>query len=120
MRMCGDWLFWIKLCKSTHIGFVNRNLNFIRNHSDMTRNHSSKTKKRDRLLEEVSLRNYMYNKCAVKSEEMNENVYKSWANIHKWNAIFSTNFYDIILDSSSKTALIKTSLLLKFKLLLKK
>ena len=59
LKMCADWLFWIKLVENTEIGFLEEPLNFFRNHENSSRNHFEIDKQRQRILEEVCVRNYL-------------------------------------------------------------
>ncbi|MFD2891012.1 glycosyltransferase family 2 protein [Flavobacterium chuncheonense] len=62
MRMCGDWLFWIKILETTHIGFIAEKLNYFRTHLAISRNHNQNDKKIQRLIEEKKIRDYLNSK----------------------------------------------------------
>lgn len=59
LKMCADWLFWIKLVRNTRIGFLKESRNFFRIHENVTRNHISTDRQRQRIVEEVHVRNYL-------------------------------------------------------------
>lgn len=101
MKMCGDWLFWIKLCLKTDVGFVAENLNCFRHHSGVTRIHSNGTRKKMRLLEESTIRSYLQkNKIINGSLELV--LYKKWFKLHKTIAMFTKSYYKIKLMKSSR------------------
>ncbi|WP_051199826.1 glycosyltransferase [Christiangramia echinicola] len=77
MRMCGDWLFWIRLCNKTNVGFLSKPLNYFRGHDYSSRIHDTKDKKINRLIEESVIRRYLQtNKVAQKEE--NERLLRKW------------------------------------------
>lgn len=100
MRMCGDWLFWIKLCLRTDIGFIAKDLNCFRNHSAVTRNHSNSDKKKLRLLEEKTIRTVLesHHHSNTKLTSM---LYKKWFRLHSKKEVLLPSFYAIKLKKTA-------------------
>ena len=59
LKMCADWLFWIKLVRKTRVGFLKEPRNFFRIHKSVSRNHISIDRQKQRIVEEVYVRNYL-------------------------------------------------------------
>lgn len=114
MKMCGDWLFWIKLCSENRIGFLSQSLNYFRYHSLITRNHFSLKEKKERLKEESILRDDIYLSFNIENDTASNKLYEKWFQIHKLTDIFSFKFYNVKLSQTSYYDLIIG--FLKFKL----
>ncbi len=95
MRMCGDWWFWIQLCQATNIAFTATPLNYFRNHSTVTRKHNTKAKKKQRLVEEYTLRKNSYESNHWSHQKMERKLYHKWFRLHGLSAIFTKSFYQI-------------------------
>jgi len=93
MRMCGDWFFWIQLCPDHTISFVSDTLNSFRIHAGVTRKHKDIQKKKQRILEEVSCRNFMMKTMNVSHSEKNKVLIEHWSELHSKWAPFSRDFY---------------------------
>jgi glycosyltransferase involved in cell wall biosynthesis len=115
MKMCGDWLFWIKLCSRNRIGFISKPLNYFRNHSSTTRNHFLLIEKKNRLKEESALRDEIYLSLDIKNDNASKELYKKWFQLHKFIEIFSLNFYNIKLYQTSLHNLILDFIRFKLK-----
>lgn len=100
MRMCGDWLFWIKICLKTHIGFIAEDLNFFRNHNAVSRNHNNADKKKLRLLEEKNVRTELENDN-ISNPKLINGLYKKWFKLHSKKELLSPVFYSIKLKKTS-------------------
>ncbi len=100
MRMCGDWLFWLRLCRQTYVGFVATPLNSFREHSGVTRNHNSYEKKRVRCSEEKKVREYLAKENVSQVPEISL-LYKNWFRQNKVRDIFSRSFYSVRHSSTS-------------------
>ena len=100
MKMCGDWLFWIKIALKTDIGFISERLNFFRNHSLVTRNHNSLIKIKTRLLEESLIRSYLQ-EIDNNDIKFEKELYRKWSRLFKFKSFFSNDFKKIKLNHSS-------------------
>ena len=102
MKMCGDWLFWIKLIeKSSYVGFLAEDLNYFRNHSGVTRNHSSLESYKLRLKEESIVRSYMEKKIKFKIKQKSEiqSIYMKWIKIFPIKAFSTKEIYEILIPN---------------------
>jgi glycosyltransferase involved in cell wall biosynthesis len=93
MRMCGDWMFWIRLCKKTNIGFSKTPLNYFRHHEGMTRNHSNSDTRKNRILEELTVRKYLVKTFQSRDEKRERKLHRKWFNLHPVTAVFDSQFY---------------------------
>lgn len=59
MRMVGDWLFWLQLCRHTRIHYTAKAMNYFRFHEGSSRRHHTEERARRRLREEFVIRQYM-------------------------------------------------------------
>lgn len=59
MRMAGDWLFWLQLCRHTRIHYTAQPLNYFRFHEGASRRHHTEERARRRLREEFVVRQYI-------------------------------------------------------------
>jgi glycosyltransferase involved in cell wall biosynthesis len=101
MRMCGDWLFWIKLTSKTHVSFVNQHLNYFRNHSTTSRNHDSKQKKKLRLKEEAIIRSYVSKELNIVNQKKDAALYKKWFKNFKVSQVFNKEIKEIKMHHTS-------------------
>ncbi|MBK5214572.1 MAG: glycosyltransferase family 2 protein [Flavobacteriaceae bacterium] len=115
MKMCGDWLFWVKLCEKKNIAFVAEPLNYFRNHSAISRKHNTAKKKKTRLLEEGEIRYYAFRKLNLNNKSKDEGLLKKWFKLHPFKAIFSKSFYTIRQPLNSKFSLLLKFLILQLK-----
>ncbi len=106
MNMCGDWFFWIKLCNKTKVSFINEPLNYFRNHKGITRNHNSIVLKKQRLLEEATIINYLKKSLGITDKQRLNKLYLTWFEYYKILAIFDLKFYKIAHNFSDKLILI--------------
>lgn len=108
MKMCGDWFFWIQLCEMVEVAFVSKPLNYFRIHKDASRMHKDIQKKKRRILEEVTVRNFLYNKYKISNPKKNNTLVKSWCKLHSKWAPFKTEFYKLkLLNIHSISLLLK-------------
>ncbi len=87
MRMCGDWLFWIKMLESGSLSFVHEHLNYFRFHLDSSRTHRSFDRIAGRIAEEAIIREHLATMGIKQSVEL-EALQKKWYKIHRigqWN-----------------------------------
>lgn len=117
MTICGDWLFWLKLCKKTKIIFCSDILNFFRTHKAVTRNHSTLKKKQQRLIEESKIRKYLFRTWSIKNRNLINDMQFRWFNLFKITDVVSKNFYE--LETVNSTNLIFAFNFLKYKFLKK-
>ncbi|GER59703.1 hypothetical protein ULMA_18110 [Patiriisocius marinus] len=95
MKICGDWLFWLKISKNAQVGFLSKDLNFFRYHSNVTRNHDTSDKILLRYKEEKFIRCYLDNYTSVNQFVEIELFYTKWFSHQKFSNIFRPNFYKI-------------------------
>jgi glycosyltransferase involved in cell wall biosynthesis len=109
MKMCGDWFFWARIMGKTQVSFVSEPLNYFRNHVAISRMHTNKEQKKQRLLEEASIRHMLYETKQVYNNHADKRLLKKWFQLHKLKALFSSSFYSL-----TPTCKHKFFLLLKF------
>jgi hypothetical protein len=112
MKMCGDWLFWIKICSKTNVGFISEPLNHFRSHGSMSRNHRFKDKKIDRLIEEAVIRRYL-KKIDVSQKLEKDKLLRKWFKLHANSDVIKRGFFRIESGSFAYFHLIKKYLLYK-------
>lgn len=95
MKMCGDWLFWIKISSQTKVFFLNKYLNYFRNHKESSRTHNTLNKMKKRLKEESTLRSFLYNTYNLKNKCKDFHLISKWSNLFKVNQILSSEFCSI-------------------------
>ena len=117
MRMCGDWLFWVKLCKQTNIKFCSTTLNYFRHHKASSRNHKTKAIRKQRLIEEKILRAYVLEDLGVSNTDLDKKMYMKWFELHTKIDIFKADFYNIKLPQTHAFKLLFE--FVKFKLMRK-
>jgi glycosyltransferase involved in cell wall biosynthesis len=93
MRMCGDWLFWIRLLKGSKLGFVPMELNCFRQHQTTTRNWSDKDKLFLRTMEERQVRQELLSLGVSDQEKEIRRMYYRWFRPLSMNAVLSNRFY---------------------------
>lgn len=96
MKMCGDWLFWIKCSMESKVFFKSKTLNYFRNHNTVSRVHNSILKKKQRLLEEKEVRDFMQS-IKVYNDRAEKLLYQKWFEFYSYKAIFDKSFYEIKL-----------------------
>lgn len=101
MKMCGDWLFWLKICPNTHVGFVSEPLNYFREHGAVTRNHSNYQKIFQRCFEERLVREYLSQEKSIDQEEEIIKLYKRWFRANSFSRIVTRLFYRVRLKQTS-------------------
>ena len=79
MTMCGDWLFWVRLCQRTRVGFVADELNHFRTHASVSRSHRSMERKRTRILEETMVRNALAEVPGMDQRAEELRMYRAWS-----------------------------------------
>lgn len=102
MRMCGDWFFWVKICEHGDVQFIHQPLNFFRDHSASTRNHSTLEKKKQRLLEEMTIRNYTHQTLGFRNKKKEEELESRWFKLHRFTSAFSNHFLNFNQNSKTK------------------
>lgn len=106
MKMCGDWLFWIKYCQNTNIGFISEPLNYFRSHDEISRNHGTPDKRSIRLIEESILRKHLKLRDVGQKGEI-ERLYKRWFDLHSLKDITKRKFYSIEIGVFSNIRILK-------------
>lgn len=101
MKMCGDWLFWIRLCAGTQVGFVAEPLNYFRIHRGTSRLHGNRQVKEQRLLEEAVIRRWLQEHFGLDQQKEKKSLYRSWFALQSPADLFSKKFYRIRLDKNS-------------------
>lgn len=101
MKMCGDWLFWIKLCSKTQVAFVSEPLNFFRIHESSTRLHGNRKLKEQRLLEEAVVRKHLKNSFGLKQQVEIRKLYTSWIALQSAKDLLNKKSHRIIVDKYS-------------------
>jgi glycosyltransferase involved in cell wall biosynthesis len=93
MTMAGDWLFWIKLCEKTDVGFVAKELNFFRNHKSVSRIHKTSEKKFNRVMEEKYIREYIAAHTNANQDAEWQTLYRLWFKNKSISSVFESSFY---------------------------
>jgi glycosyltransferase involved in cell wall biosynthesis len=107
MSMCGDWLFWIKLCEHTQIQFVSKPLNYFRTHQAISRQHSTVAQKRQRLMEERIIRSYVYTNLKFHNTIEEEKLYQKWFKLHSKRDAIGRSFNAIRMPQTTKFKFLK-------------
>lgn len=94
MRMCGDWLFWIQLCKNTNVAFKAETLNYFRSHEGISRKHNNLLNKKHRIKEEILLRSIIKND-GYEDKSKDAELLDNWFSMHAMKDVFNTKFYSI-------------------------
>ncbi|MBW2937720.1 glycosyltransferase [Aureisphaera sp. CAU 1614] len=115
MKMCGDWFFWIHLCENASIAFVLQPHNYFRMHKDVSRKHKGIGRKRQRILEEVACRNYLYSKYQLSIPIKNKAIVQSWCQLHSKWAPFKKKFYQLNLFNIHSISLLLRFITIKIK-----
>lgn len=102
MRICGDWLFWLKVCQNTILQFCNKPLNYFRYHENASRHHDSFLKKKTRIIEELQGRLYLYTRDGKKHSKALHRLYAKWFKLFKATDIFKKEFYTAKMPFTSK------------------
>jgi glycosyltransferase involved in cell wall biosynthesis len=97
-KMCGDWLFWIQLCQVYSISFVARHLNFFRTHDAISRNHNQEGIIKSRILEEIKIRNFIFESTSLYDEQSDFHIFKLWNSLFKTRDIVNSNFRSGVLS----------------------
>lgn len=108
MKICGDWLFWIKIIKGNKVGFFNKPLNYFRYHSAITRIQQTKEKVYLRCFEEKTIRDYLTKYFNLNQDVESENLYFKWFRTNAISKLLTKNFYAIKLKETTFTAYIST------------
>jgi glycosyltransferase involved in cell wall biosynthesis len=102
MRLCGDWLFWMKLSLKSDVAFSGENLNSFRSHAKTTRKHNTLATKKLRLLEEGELRSVISNEFAINHNVQEIALAKKWAALFSRKAVFSEEYYSIKIPTMGR------------------
>jgi len=92
MQMCGDWFFWIQLLQHRQITFIDKKLNYFRHHQLTSRNHDSLDKKKTRLLEEKTIRDFGFQHMGLRQLDAERRMMRTWFMLHTKTTIFKTSF----------------------------
>ena len=92
MQMCGDWFFWIQLLQHRQITFIDKKLNYFRHHQLTSRNHDSLDKKKTRLLEEKTIRDFVFKHMGLRQLDAERHMMRTWFKLHTKTSMFKTNF----------------------------
>ena len=101
MRMCGDWLFWVRLCQNNKIAFISTTLNYFRNHPAVTRSHTTNAKKKQRLVEEAAVRRFVFKTFGWFLKEEEEKLYKKWFKTHELLEVVTSGFYQLKMPNKT-------------------
>ncbi|MFT7072985.1 glycosyltransferase family 2 protein [Patiriisocius sp. Uisw_017] len=115
MRMCGDWLFWIKLCVRSKIYFIKTPLNYFRNHKNITRNHKTIEAQKKRLKEERVIRGYVKKALNIKNIVKDTELRFNWFILHETIDLVSIDFYTFHKNYFKKAMFLIEYLKYKFK-----
>ncbi len=102
MRMCGDWLFWIRLASRTRVGFVAEELNHFREHAAVSRSHLTLDRQRSRLWEERTVRAELAFRKDVDQRNEEHAMYVRWSALFAVRSFFSNSFLRISLPGRSR------------------
>lgn len=91
MRMCGDWLFWIRLLSKCRISFLAEHLNYFRYHRSASRIHNTLDRKKQRVLEEELIRRELRIMGAHQDKYLRMMLEK-WFDYHKISEVQSNSF----------------------------
>lgn len=114
LKMCADWLFWIKLVRKTQVGFLKEPRNFFRIHQNVSRNHKSIQKQRQRILEEVYVRNYLEKIKGLTQKKFLIILFEKWLQLSR--SSFRSEFYIILKLKKSNLRLLFLSFYFRNKL----
>lgn len=81
MRMCGDWLFWVRLVQRCRVGFVSESLNHFRTHAAVSRAHNSTEKRITRLREESEVRRALSKVKGLDQRKEEHILYRDWSRL---------------------------------------
>ncbi|MAL59281.1 MAG: glycosyltransferase [Flavobacteriaceae bacterium] len=115
MKMCGDWFFWIQLCENATVAFVSQPLNYFRVHKDVSRKHKGIERKKQRILEEVACRNYLYFNYRISIPIKNKAIVQNWCQLHSKWAPFKNEFYQLKLFNIRSISLLLRFITIKLK-----
>lgn len=83
MKMLGDWLFWLQICKYGKLHFCSFALNYFRRHPSVSRNHDSRQKKKQRLAEEIVVREYINLHFPDVNQSIQfDSILRKWGGMH--------------------------------------
>ncbi|MCC7502244.1 MAG: hypothetical protein IT229_06925, partial [Flavobacteriales bacterium] len=102
MRMCGDWLFWVRLASRTRIGFVADELNHFREHAAVSRFHHSAERRKRRLLEERMIRDELATLPGVDQRVEETALYAAWSKLFAARSWLSKEVDAIRLNDRSR------------------
>lgn len=115
MKMCGDWLFWLRLCNGNTIAFMSKPLNYFRTHRNISRAHNTLERRKLRLLEEAVLRNIIDKEQGLHSKVREGLLYKKWFGLHNVLDGFTQGFYQVMIGQTLKKTLFLNFIKYKFK-----
>ena len=115
MTMCGDWLFWVRLCQRTRVGFVASELNHFRTHAAVSRSHGSMDRKRIRLREEAVVRNTLAAVQGMEQRVEEIKLYRAWSRLFAVSDVFTAAFDAARLTKRSRPSFLFTCLLAKWR-----
>ncbi len=98
MKMCGDWLFWIRLLETSSIGFCAQHLNYFRSHAGTSRTHRGFEKIALRLSEESLVRFELARIDGMDQKAELKSLLNKWYAIHRIGELFSQHFNAFNLD----------------------
>lgn len=116
MKMCGDWLFWIKIINNSNVFFLAESLNYFRNHEKISRNHNDLKRKKRRLIEEKLVRDLL-NFYGFRNPNEETNLYKEWIKLNSIKRFYSKNFTSIKLKRHTYLTFFKKIFFIKWKML---
>ncbi len=92
MKMCGDWLFWIRILQNKSIAFCAEHLNYFRDHRNTSRTHKGFEKIALRLLEESTVRFELGEIDGMNQTVELKSLQANWYAIHRFGELFSDHF----------------------------
>lgn len=114
MRMCGDWLFWVRLASRTQVGFVAEELNHFREHAAVSRFHHTAERQKRRLLEERLVREELALVPGVDQRAEEATLYAAWAKLFAVSSWLSMEVDAIRLSGRSRLAFLLSFLRYKW------
>ena len=115
MKLCGDWLLWVRLIARTRLGYVHDELNAFRDHAATTRKHATTERKQRRLKEERIVRSALSGVPGVDQSAEERSLYEAWFQYFPYRAMFSQELSAIRLSGRSYAAFIFRFLAFKWR-----
>lgn len=102
MRMCGDWLFWVRLASRTPVAFVAEELNYFREHAAVSRFHHTAAQQKRRLLEERLVREELALVPGMDQQAEEAALYAAWSKLFAVRSWLSSEVDGIRMGGRSR------------------